>query len=107
MYGTPLRFSISSAIRYSSALAGVVSSGGAVSIMADGRGQKSSRFDNGLVVRRRGRLTGRRRRLDQRNLDDEIRRAIGIRTREQRHGDVVDRNAGRRAAFRRTAVRVA
>src|SRR5215212_10937519 len=108
MYGTPLRFSMSSDVRYNSAFSGVVSSGASVSNMAPLPVHVSGRFDHRLGERRRlGVLRGNLRDLlDERQLDDQIRRPVGIESGEQRHRHVVDRHASGRSSFGGATMRV-
>src|SRR6266508_2360206 len=76
--------------------------------MAGVRLQKSRRLDDRLVEWSGGRLPWRRGRLaEEWNLHDEIRWTIRIDPREERHRDVVDGHAGRRAPLRGAAMRVA
>src|SRR5258706_14817449 len=109
MYGTPLRFSISSAARYSSAFSGVVRSCRSSCVVTKEQPPGTAPL-RGLDERRCGRRRDGRRdlfaRTVQRQFDDEEGWPIGIGARQERHRDVVDGDAGARAPLQRSAMRV-
>src|SRR5215213_1685617 len=107
MYGTPLRFSISSAVRYNSALSGVVRSGDTVSVMVriTVRVLQESGRPHQRIPKRRPRAL-RWRFSFKGKLDDQKRRSIRMQARQQWHRHVVDGYAGRGLSFGRAAMGV-